>query len=109
MTIATHPRFTPRVRKETWMRVKDPAALRRKRKNRRFTQRDLAFLVRRSQSTIYLLENGKMRTLSEGLALSLAARLEVDWEDLFDLQEGESMPSMESGFDNTDRSLRATG
>jgi putative transcriptional regulator len=76
------------------MRVKDPAALRRKRKNQRFTQRELAYLVRRSQSTIYLLENGKMTTLSEDLALALAGRLKCDWEDLFVLQEHEVMSGM---------------
>lgn|GEM_PF-1735803 len=77
------------VRKESWMRVKDPQALRRKRLNRKYSQRDLAYLVRRSQNTIYLLENGKMKTLSEDLALLLAARLEVDWEDYFELEENE--------------------
>ena len=76
------------------MRVKDPAALRRKRVNRKFSQRDLAFLVRRSQNTIYLLESGKMKTLSEDLALLIAARLEVEWEDYFDLEEFEVAPSV---------------
>lgn len=80
------------VRKESWMRVKDPQALRRKRLNRKYSQRDLAYLVRRSQNTIYLLENGKMKTLSEDLALLLAARLEVDWEDYFELEENEVAP-----------------
>lgn len=82
------------VRKESWMRVKDPSALRRKRLNRKYSQRDLAFLVRRSQNTIYLLENGKMKTLSEDLALLLAARLEVEWEDYFELEENEVMPKV---------------
>lgn len=76
------------------MRVKDPSALRRKRLNRKYSQRDLAFLVRRSQNTIYLLENGKMKTLSEDLALLLAARLEVEWEDYFELEENEIMSSV---------------
>jgi len=78
------------------MRVKDPSALRRKRLNRKYSQRDLAFLVRRSQNTIYLLENGKMKTLSEDLALLLAARLEVEWEDYFELEENEVIPSVTS-------------
>lgn len=76
------------------MRVKDPAALRRKRKNRRLSQEDLAYLVHRRQQTISLLESGKMKTLSEDLALALAARLDVDWEDYFTLEEHEVMPSM---------------
>lgn len=74
------------------MKVKDPAALRRKRLNRKYSQRDLAFLVKRSQSTIYLLETGGMKTLSEDLALLIAARLDVDWEDYFTLEEHEVMP-----------------
>lgn len=84
------------VRKEVWMRVKNPDALRRKRVNRRYSQRDLAMLVKRSQTTIYLLETGQMKTLSEDLALHIAARLDVDWEDFFDLEEHEVMPTMKS-------------
>lgn len=79
------------------MRVKNPDALRRKRVNRRYSQRDLAMLVKRSQTTIYLLETGQMKTLSEDLALHIAARLDVDWEDYFDLEEHEIMPKMTSG------------
>jgi transcriptional regulator with XRE-family HTH domain len=84
------------------MKVKDPAALRRKRLNRKFSQRDLAFLVRRSQNTIHLLETGGMKTLSEDLALLIAARLDVDWEEYFVLEEHEVAPVV------TDK-LRPTG
>lgn len=79
------------------MKVKDPGTLRRKRVNQRFSQRDLAGLVRRSQNTIHLLETGQMKTLSEDLALLIAARLHVDWEDLFDLEEHEILPTLTSG------------
>lgn len=89
------------VRKEVWMRVKNPDALRRKRVNRRYSQRDLAMLVKRSQTTIYLLETGQMKTLSEDLALHIAARLDVDWEDFFDLEEHEVMPIMKSSSHST--------
>lgn len=85
------------IRKESWMKVKDPGALRRKRLNQRFSQRDLAGLVRRSQNTIHLLETGQMKTLTEDLAILLAARLQVDWEDLFELEEHEIAPSVTSG------------
>lgn len=78
------------------MRVKNPDALRRKRINRRYSQRDLAMLVKRSQTTIYLLETGQMKTLTEDLALHIAARLDVDWEDFFDLEEHEVMPVVKS-------------
>ena len=84
------------VRKETWMKVKDPAALRRKRLNRKYSQRDLAFLVKRSQNAIHLIETGKMPTLTEDLALLIAARLDVDWEDFFTLEEHEVMPHVSS-------------
>lgn len=79
------------------MRVIDPAALRRKRMNQRFSQRDLAGLVRRSQATIHQLETGKMKTLTEDLALLIAARLFTDWEDLFILEEHEIAPKVTNG------------
>lgn len=78
------------------MKVKDPAKLRRKRLNRKYSQRDLAFLVKRSQNTIHLLETGGMKTLSEDLALLIAARLDVEWEDFFDLEEHEVMPKVKN-------------
>ncbi|MGO1320430.1 MAG: helix-turn-helix transcriptional regulator [Galactobacter sp.] len=80
------------------MRVKEPARLRRKRMARHYTQRQLAFLVRRSQTTIYLLENGKMKTLGEDLAVALAAYLGEDLEDLFDVEEEKPVPKMETGI-----------
>lgn len=83
-------------RKETWMRVKDPARIRRWRKQRFYSQRDLAFLVRRSQNTIYLIESGKMPTLSEDLAVAIAARLNVPWEDLFEEETLKPMPKVAS-------------
>lgn len=74
------------------MHVPDGARIRRWRKQRRLTQRELAFLVRRTQSTIYLIENGRLRAISEDLALALAARLDVPWEDLFEARE-DSLPA----------------
>ena len=83
-------------RRETWMRVKDPAKIRRWRKQRHYSQRDLAYLVRRSQNSIYLIESGKMSTLSEDLAVAIAARLGVPWEDLFEEETLKPMPKMTS-------------
>ena len=83
------------------MRVKDPAQLRRWRKQRHYSQRDLAFLVRRSQAAIHKLEAGTMRTLSEDLALAIAARLDVPWEDLFTAEENKPMPELTSGIHAT--------
>ncbi|WIV42555.1 helix-turn-helix transcriptional regulator [Glutamicibacter nicotianae] len=81
------------------MRVIDPAALRRKRINQRFSQRDLAGLVRRSQATIHQLETGKMKTLTEDLALLISARLFTPWEELFTLEEHEIVPRVTNGAD----------
>ena len=91
------------VRKETWMRVKDPDALRRRRLNCNYTQRQLAFLVNKSQNAISKLETGQMKTLSEGFAIALAARLDRDWEELFVLEEQEVMPEVTHGACTTER------
>lgn len=74
------------------MHVIDGSRIRRWRKQRHYSQRELAFLVRRTQSTIYLIETGKLRAITEDLALALAARLDVPWEDLFEARE-DSLPS----------------
>ena len=65
------------------MEVKDPAKLRRERKQKRYTQRELGMLVRRTQTTIYKLETGQLKNITEDLALAIAARLDCHWEDLF--------------------------
>ncbi|ALY07680.1 helix-turn-helix DNA-binding protein [Gordonia phage Mcklovin] len=69
------------------MRVKDGGQIRRWRKQRKYSQRELAYLVRRTQSTIYLIETGKLRTVTEDLGIAIAARLDVPWEDLFEAHE----------------------
>jgi DNA-binding XRE family transcriptional regulator len=68
------------------MRVKDGGdPVRRKRKRKKLTQRELAFLARPcSQTTIYLIETGRMPTLTEDLAVRIAHRLDCDVEDLFE-------------------------
>ncbi|WP_422934951.1 helix-turn-helix transcriptional regulator [Sinomonas sp. P47F7] len=81
------------------MKVKDPAMLRRWRQQERFSQRELGMLVRRSQATIHLLETGGMRTLSEELAIAIAARLKRPWDELFELQEHEVMPIVANSAD----------
>jgi transcriptional regulator with XRE-family HTH domain len=73
------------------MQVRDREALKRWRLRRDLTQRQLGFLVGTSQTTIYLLESGGMRTLSEKLALQLARRLDVPWEDIFEAKEASRM------------------
>jgi putative transcriptional regulator len=83
------------------MHVKDPAQFKRKRVNRRYTQRELAMLVRRTQTTIWAIENGTLTNISEDLALALAARLEVDWEELFDLREAEAVNTLPNDMHTT--------
>lgn len=68
------------------MRRKDAAALKRARKRAGLTQRELAYLCRVSQTTIYLLEKSGptgMETCSDDLAIAIAKRLKVDVEDIF--------------------------
>ncbi|NEW33793.1 helix-turn-helix transcriptional regulator [Nocardia cyriacigeorgica] len=89
------------------MQVKDGGQIRRWRKQRRFSQRELAFLVRRTQSTIYLIETGKLRSISEDLAVAIASRLDVPWEDLFDAHEVEPMPSVTHGARTVRHALTA--
>src|SRR3954462_5111815 len=67
------------------MRVREGAALRRRRERLGLTQRELAFLARPcSQTTIYLLETRRMTTLTEELAVRIARRLDVPVESLFE-------------------------
>lgn len=65
------------------MEIRDPAAMRRARKEKRYSQRDLGHLVRRTQTTIHKIETGQLKNISEDLALALAGRLDRHWEDLF--------------------------
>ncbi|WP_280371036.1 helix-turn-helix transcriptional regulator [Nocardia wallacei] len=82
------------------MQVKDPGQIRRWRKQRHYSQRDLAYLVRKSQATIWQIESGRLRNVSEDLAISIAARLDVPWEELFIAHEHEVVPIVTSGADS---------
>ena len=80
------------------MQTKDAGApLGRARKRARLTQRELAFLARCSQTTIYLLETGRMTTCSDDLALRIVDRLPVDLEDVFLPREAVLLPVVASG------------
>lgn len=82
---------------EVWMQAKDGGApLMRARKRARLTQRELAFLARCSQTTVYLLETGRMTTCSDDLALRIADRLPVDLEDVFVVREISRTPEVTS-------------
>lgn len=69
------------------MKVIDGRRLRRWRLRREMSQRDVAYLCRCSQTTIYLLETGGMPTCSESLALGIAHVLDVPWEDVFERRD----------------------
>lgn len=94
MDLQAKRRRPPRIRKEYWMKVKDPDELKRLRKQERYSQRELGMLVRRSQNTIHLLETGGMKSCTEDLGVAIAARLGVKWEKLFELCENETMPKV---------------
>lgn len=79
------------------MRVKDRQAVQRARRRAGYTQRELAFLAGCSHTTVYLIESGRMATLSDGLAFSLAKRLHCDVEDLFAERGPAAVPVVVSG------------
>jgi putative transcriptional regulator len=100
---ATKHRRAMRSRNESYMRTKDPEALRRWRNRRGLSQRDLAYLCRCSQATISLIERGEMRNLSEDLAMALAKRLDVPWEDLFEARSDARLARVVHGARTTAR------
>ncbi len=71
---------------EVGMKVREGAALRRRRLERGLSQRDLAFLARPcSQTTIYLLETQRLPRVNDHLAVRIARRLDVPVASLFDV------------------------
>lgn len=85
-------------RVEVWMKTKDGGQpIARARKRARLTQRELAFLARCSQTTIYLLETGRMSTCSDDLALRVVDRLPIDLEDAFEERASARTPSVAIG------------
>lgn len=66
------------------MQVKDPTKLRRRRKDKGYSQTDLASLVGCTQQYISMLENGTDSDCSERIAERIAKRLDVDLEDFFE-------------------------
>lgn len=96
-----------RRRSEVWMRVKDPAAIKRWRGRRDLTQRQLAYLCDCSQNSISLIEKGDMMTLSEDLARSIAKRLDVPWEDLFDIRAASGSRRVATGARTKEQAVAA--
>lgn len=74
------------------MHVKDPGKLRRRRKDKGYSQADLAKLVVCTQQYISMLENGTDSDCSERIAERICKRLGVDLEDFF---EERSLPRIQ--------------
>ena len=78
----TKTRRTRRI--EVWMYSKDPARLRRRRRDKRLSQMQLAALAGVSQQYISLIETGDDRDVSEKVAERICRYLDVELDDLFD-------------------------
>ena|SRR5882757_5055851 len=79
-----------------YMKVRDRHAIRRARLKRRYSQRDLAGLCRKSQQAISQLESGVLTTLTEAFAMEIANRLDLSWEDVFEAPRSSVMLDDES-------------
>lgn len=71
--------------------------MRRARRARGLSQRDLAYLAGCSQATVSLIERGKMTSLTDSLARAIARRLGVACEDLFAAPRGIRIGSVTNG------------
>lgn len=110
MSVSAFKRRKAQCRREEWMRVKDATRLRNWRKQRRLSQGQLATLARCTQQFISQLETGVEKTLTPGLAIGIAAWLEVPWEELFEAEELETVPGVASSIESVGEraSLRST-
>lgn len=85
------------------MRLKNPDALRRRRKRMRYSQRDLASLVGCSHAMIGYLERGTIKTCTRQLAEKLCDRLDIDLEEHFEEPTPDGMSSLSSVKPSTGR------
>lgn len=76
------------------MYVKDPAKLRRRRRDKQMSQKQLAALSDCTQQYISLLESGDDRDCSEKIAERICRYLDVDLEDYFEARSLSRMPSV---------------
>lgn len=74
------------------MQVKDASRLRRRRRDKGLSQKQLASLVDCTQQYISLLENGTDSDCSEKIAERICRWLDVDLEDYFEEHELVRMP-----------------
>lgn len=80
--------------REVWMQVKNNTKLRRRRKDKHFSQTQLAALVGCTQQYISLLESGVDDDCSEKIAERICKYLDVDLEDFFEERELVRMPDV---------------
>jgi transcriptional regulator with XRE-family HTH domain len=69
---------------EVWMYVKNPAKLRRRRRDRGLSQVQLGAFAGCTQQYVSLIEKGDDRDVSEKIAEKISRCLDVDLEDYFD-------------------------
>lgn len=81
-----------RPRIESWMIVKDPVKMRRRRRDKHLSQKQLAALVGCTQQYISIMERGLDRDCSEKIAERICRYLDVDLDDYFN--ERRRMPSV---------------
>lgn len=78
---------------DTWMYVKDPNKLRRRRRDKRLSQIELAALARCTQQYISLIESGGDRDVSEKVAERICRYLDVTLEDYFEERRSVRAPT----------------
>lgn len=100
-------RTRSRKRKAIWMRLKNPDAIRRRRKRMRYSQRDLAALVGCSHAMIGYLERGTIKTCTRQLAEKISDRLDIDLEEHFEEEQDSALPRVVSGQPTTNRKVMA--
>lgn len=79
------------------MYVKDPTRLRRRRRDKGFSQKQLASLVDVTQQYISLLESGNDNDCSEKVAERICRWLDVDVEDFFEERSIVRLPQVATG------------
>lgn len=80
--------------REVWMFVKDHEKLRRRRRDKGFSQKQLAALVDCTQQYISLLESGNDSDCSEKIAERICRWLDVELEDYFEERSLTRMPAV---------------
>lgn len=82
---------------EVWMYVKDGSRLRRRRRDKRLSQVQLASLARCTQQYVSLIERGLDRDISERIAERICTYLDVNLEDYFEERRVIRVPSDATG------------